>query len=521
LHAIDLLACAGLAMATSSAMLCRRLRAPLGADEGYLWYGVQQLRQGQWPHRDFKSYEPGRYLWCGLLSLIAGPGLRGLRIATHLFFALALTLALLAWRAHGAGWIELAFAAIALTALSQPQHKQFEHATMLAAWAAFACLWWWPSATTFACAAFAVGLALSIGFNLFLYAAAALVLMLGIGVGVGVFVPDPGALVALAGGGAIGLLPFLVACTSRGFTRQFYQRRVATVLARGQSNLGLPLPWPWRRPGSLHALDRPRQWAMQGVFLALWLLPPTALLLAMLAPARGTVLVPAAALGLFLVHHAASRADPAHITQSSAPACLLALQLCTGLPWLEAGVAFFALWLAWPLQRPRLDARMAPHAAGDLAIDTSPETLRLLQVAAQLAEGGGPSPLFLAPAYPVLYAWLGLRSPVYDTFALYPATIATQQAMIDGLTRAGVVAAIVSDAPVDGRDALRFSRTHPLVWSRLHEDFTIVHRAGLGVDVQVFVRHGVEPATEMAGSMATGLPATAAPRIDAMPAAAP
>jgi hypothetical protein len=509
-------------MATSSAMLCRRLHASLDADEGYLWYGVQQLRRGRWPHRDFKSYEPGRYLWCGLFSPIAGPGLRGIRIATHLFFAIGLTLALLAWRAHGAAWIDLAFAAIALTALSQPQHKQFEHATVLAIWAAFACLWWWPSATTLACAAFAVGLALSIGFNLFLYAAAALVLMLGIGAGLGVFAPDRSALVALAGGGGLGLLPFLVACTSRGFARQFYQRRVATVLARGQSNLGLPLPWPWRRPWSLRALDRPHQGAMQGMFLALWLLPPAALLLALLAPARGTALVPAAALGLFLVHHAASRADAAHITQSSVPACLIALQLCAGLPWLEVGVAAFALWLAWPLQRRRLGAGMAPHAAGDLAIDTSPQTRRLLQVAAQLAEGGGSSPLFLAPAYPGLYAWLGLRSPVYDTFALYPATTVTQQAMIEGLTSTAVVAAIVSDAPVDGREALRFSRTHPLVWSRLHEDFTVVPCAGLGLDVQVFLRRGgVDAATVSPDWLAAPPPATIASGIDAIAAAAP
>lgn len=31
--------------------------------------------------------------------------------------------------------------------------------------------------------------------------------------------------------------------------------------------------------------------------------------------------------------------------------------------------------------------------------------------------------------------------------------------------------ALVNDFPLDGRDDLRFSQTHPLVWSRLRADF--------------------------------------------------
>ena len=75
----ELAGCVLVSGLASLAMLALRLRAPLGADEGYLWFGVQQLLKGRLPHRDFRSYEPGRYLWSALWARLFGGGLRVLR----------------------------------------------------------------------------------------------------------------------------------------------------------------------------------------------------------------------------------------------------------------------------------------------------------------------------------------------------------------------------------------------------------------------------------------------------------
>ena len=104
------------------------MRGPLGADEGYLWYGVQQWLKGRMPHRDFRSYEPGRYVWSGAFARVFGDGLLALRVSTHLFFACALVAALVLLRRAGIDWWTVGAAAVALAVLSHPQHKQFEHA---------------------------------------------------------------------------------------------------------------------------------------------------------------------------------------------------------------------------------------------------------------------------------------------------------------------------------------------------------------------------------------------------------
>ena len=66
------------------------------ADEGFLWYGVQQTALGHVPVRDFQSYEPARYYWCVFWQKFFGQGLLGLRHAAWLFQALALSCGALA-----------------------------------------------------------------------------------------------------------------------------------------------------------------------------------------------------------------------------------------------------------------------------------------------------------------------------------------------------------------------------------------------------------------------------------------
>ncbi len=491
----DLLACALIAAVASVVMLSSRLHAPLGADEGYLWYGLQQLLGGRMPHRDFKSYEPGRYWWLGMFARGFGPGLRVLRYGTHAFFALCLAATLFSLRKLGLAWPIVACTGIALTALSHPQHKQFEHGAVLLAFATLQWAWAWPSPWSMASAAATVGLASLMGFNLLLYFAAALLVTVTASAWVGRPGVDATTFIALAAGGAAGLLPFCLLLLSPGFARNFHQRRIGSVLARGESNLSLPRPWPWRcAPLQLQGLDRAHRVALQWIFLALFVVPLVAIAAAVAWPVSHGSLLPAATLGVFLAHHAASRADPPHITQSLAPVCLIALLWSARVPWAAAGIAAASIWLTWPLQ-PRVQLRRSEGAVlrrdtDGLEVGFGGAEARLFDAATTLRAGNsGKHPwLFAAPAFPALYAWLAVDAPVYDTFALHPSAAHTQADMVDGIERCAVTAAIVSNAAIDGRDDLRFEHTHAIVWSHLHASFHAMARPDLGPDVMVFTR---------------------------------
>lgn len=514
----ELAGCVLVAGLLSLTMLCTRVRAPLGADEGYLWFGVQQVLRGRMPHRDFKSYEPGRYLWSAILARVFGPGLLVLRISTHLFFALGLLAALLVLRELGLDWVSVFFAGVVLSVWTHPQHKQFEHAWLLMAWAVDAHALLFPSAPTLLLASTTTGLALFFGFNLFLYLGGALLLALVVASATGLIAPDRPMLAAVVGGGLLGMLPFLLMLSSAGFARNFFRRRVSSVFARGSSNLPLPMPWPWRPlPSQLHGLGSARQRVFQWLFLAMFVLTAGALAMMMVSPGRFGPVAPgilaAAALGLFASHHAASRADPSHIAQAIGPFCLLTILLAKfATPASVIVIAACSLWTVWPLQalvdrRSRSDA-FCRKLVGGLQIDLPRDQARLFDTATAMCAGeeSNSRGFFAAPAYPALYASLFRDSPVYDTFCLYPADENSQQEMIEAIERAGVFAALVSDAAIDGREELRFSRTHPRVWAHLREKFHSVRLDGLGTDVLAFTASGDASTKRVQGPATCGLP---------------
>jgi hypothetical protein len=73
----------------------------------------------------------------------------------------------------------------------------------------------------------------------------------------------------------------------------------------------------------------------------------------------------------------------------------------------------------------------------------------------------------------------GRRSATYDTYCVYPASEREQQRMLRSIEDESVRLALVSDHPLDGRDDLRFSRTHPLVWTYLSAEFERLELPGL------------------------------------------
>ncbi|MEZ5437966.1 MAG: hypothetical protein R3F22_08020 [Lysobacteraceae bacterium] len=487
--------CMALALVAVVATLGLRARAALGADEGYLWFGVQQVLKGRLPHRDFKSYEPGRYLWSAPLTRFFGGRLLGVRVSSHLFFALALGLALMCLRGLGTAWPGVILAAVVLAAWSHPQHKQYEHGWLLLIWSAFALLVQTPGESTAFQAGLVVGLALFFGFNLALYASAALFVTVTLTAWLGLVPLEGNIPMALLLGTVIGVLPFALMLFSAGFARHFVDRRITSVLARGAANLSLSRPWPWRSANpAFQGVSPTRRSAFQWLFL-IQLLLPIGVLLAIVAGAWlddpvVAGMLSAASLGLFVFHHAASRADASHIAQSAAPVLLVPF-MCFPVA-MQLLLALLLLWLIAPFYRHRPRRAGSCPDAGSVgsdyhAIVGNPALLaEAVRLCADQPEGA--PCLFAAPTLPWLYAVLGRDAPVYDTFCVHPASAHLQEQMIGQLQASGAVFAMVSNARLDGRDDLRFTCTHPIVWDYLNQHFQLMVGHGLGEDIHVFRR---------------------------------
>ena len=101
-------------------------------DEGYLWYGVLGVLEGEVPFRDFQAYDPGRYTWCAWGSHLFGSGILGVRASVAAFQAIGLTFGVLVARrlvSHDA-W--LVVPAVILSGWMFPRHKAFEPALAMA-----------------------------------------------------------------------------------------------------------------------------------------------------------------------------------------------------------------------------------------------------------------------------------------------------------------------------------------------------------------------------------------------------
>jgi hypothetical protein len=492
-------ACWAIATAAAAALFRLRLLDPVVTDEGYLWYGSLRLLAGDVPHRDFRSYEPGRYVWCALPMAVLGRTLPVLRGAVHGFYLVGLAAALWSLRSAGLDWPSLVLAAVTLAAWAFPQHKLFEPGLFMLAFAAFSSYVTGPGPATAALAGAVLGLALVFGFNLFLYCGAALALLLGLAPGTA----SPPLLPWLSLAALVAALPLLVPfAASAGFRREFLDSRISRVLRRRVANLPLPMPWPWRPPVVQTRWLRPWRDKVVGVLFVLVLaLPWLSVLLAWLGrgpgPTRpGAAALVAASLGAFACHHAFSRADLPHLAQSIAPTLLLVFAAAARGPaptLVALSLAVGSLWLLAPLQ-PSTQRRFFPGAFIRRELPAGTVTLTLDQsklvdcLAALRPPVGSGGPVLAVPTLVWLYPMLGLESPVHDTYGVWAATPGEQARMIEEVERSGAEVAVIANAGFDGREDLRFSSTHPAVFRHVGENFDPVECGPLPADVHVYRR---------------------------------
>ena len=507
-----LLATALLALALAGALHLAERRVDWNpADEGYLWYGVVATAHGAVPLRDFRSYDPARYLWCAAWARLLGDGVLALRFATALFGAAGLFCGLRAARRAVQNPFALAAVGALLVLWMSPRHKMFESAIEMALVLAAVRLIEAPSPRRHLELGAAVGFAGFVGKNHGLYGVVAslgLILYLawqdrrGGGPAFDLQLVPPGApahgalrrrLGAWLAGLALGASPLAAMCAIPGFLRGYWKSCLFYVVHR-RTNVPYPVRWPW---GSYAGLSG---WALAerigaGASYVLW----PALCLAALALALSTrrerlaerhLAIGAGFVACLYLHHVFARADTFHLTQGSHPMLLALLGLPLALPparrrWGGAAVAALLLLLTTAVAFPQSEIYDRLTSGGDPPERFVPFTMRgdrlllharaahlyaaLLWRVGRTVPAG--EPIFIAPDWPGIYVLLGRTAPVWDILPTWPGTSGLDEELLAELRARRVRWALLAMYPLPPSEGESFDRDFPATYRYLAAEF--------------------------------------------------
>lgn len=475
-------------------------------DEGYLWYGAQRVVAGEVPIRDFMSYDIGRYYWsAAFMSLQENNGIVALRVATAAFQAIALVigLVLLARLQAKQSQLYLILATVTLVVWGSPPYRLFDISLPIMLIGALSFLIEHPSSRRYFLSGLVVGLVAVFGRNHGIYGVAgSLSIMCYLTVKCERGPSLIPAFTSWAMGVIVGYLPVLVfLAVVPGFALSFW-KGILFQFEIKTTNFPLPVPWPW----SVSFSDLPLMEAMRGALEGLFFIAIVAFGLLGIAwvirkkilntPASPT-LIAAVFMALPYAHYAYSRADIDHLSPGIPPFligifALLAIQPAK-IKWpiaaLLCGASLMLMlpthpgWYCYPEQCVEINV-----AADKLKVDpdTAEELSGLYKLAGQFAPGD--QTFIAAPFWPGAYAALGRKSPMWEIYALFPQSASFQQAEIERIKSANPGFAVIIDAPLDGRDELRFSNTHPLIDLYIRDNFEPLYDFSQDPALQIYSR---------------------------------
>jgi len=464
------------------------------AEEGYLWYGAIETASGQIPIRDFQSYDPGRYYWAASWMPLFGKGIISLRLSLAIFQTIGLTFGLLALRRVIRSWRVLFIAGLILLMWMIPRHKTFESSLAMASVYFAVCLVENPSLRQHFISGIFIGITAFFGRNHGLYnllAFSSLILFIRLRLQKTGLIKHTA---VWAGGILLGYSPMLIMMLMvPGFFDSFWDS-FALVLIRGSTNMALPVPWPWRFNYSRMTLLRAITLFTTGsFFLLLPLFHIFAVIYSLTSKKehlkKASLLTASGIVGIIYMHYAFARADVGHLAHGITPLLtgMLALPfvlninskkiLCsTGLIIISVMTFFSAGTQSW-----RYLKATAPGAF--IKSDIAGDDLWISRRDAQYIEAvkhinsrliSPEEGLLFVPWQPTMYPILRRKSPLRELWFLDLQTETRQKEMIEQLEQKNVNWIILNNFALDGRDELRFSNTHKLLWKYFQEHYDLI-----------------------------------------------
>ena len=451
-------------------------------DEGFLWYGVQQVMKGGVPLRDFMAYDPGRYYaLAALTSLWGNDSLLSLRWAIVILEMPALFGSL--WVIHRSGgrngpayWLA---ATLTLMVWMTPYYKMADYLACALLLVGLTELVRSSRPITYFLAGVCVGFAAVWGRNHGVYGlAGSLGVMVWLALGAEERPRVVRGLVLWALGVVVGFSPvLLMVALTPGFALAMWES-IRFIFVSGSTNIALPVPWPWEvSPGA--SLPVAIHWIVVGLlFMAVPLFAVTSVAWVSMRRLRGRPVPPTLVASAFLAvpytQYAFSRADSVHLALSILPflvGCLVLLAPVTSLTRSALTLALCAgsLWTMAPLQMAFSCARNGACVETRISGESfdiwsgSASAIRLLRKLARTYAPDG-RPFLAVPYWPGAYAVLDRASPIWEIYVLFPRSRRFQEAQIARIeaTKPGFI--VVDPMELDGRRSETFAATHPLVY---------------------------------------------------------
>lgn len=458
-------------------------------DEGFLWYGAQRVLRGEVPIRDFMAYDPGRYYWAAaFMALWRNNGIIASRAAVAIFQVMGLSVGLLliAGTVKKQRWAYLILSTVTLIAWMYPRHKLFDISLAIFLLGALTYLIEKPVGRRYFVAGLCVGLVAVFGRNHGVYGVVGslgvigwLILKRSDGVAsikcLGLWVTG-----VVAGYAPVLLMLLLVP----GFACEFWQSILFLFELKG-TNLPLPIPWPWLVDFSSMPIDILIRKVLIGLFfIGLLIFGMLSIIWVVTKKLRRETVSPAFVAASFLAlpyaHFAYSRSDVSHLAQGIFPMVIGILLLLsvqarrikwTLAPALCAASVFIMLVFqpGWQCRdRKCVDVKIS-NSTLQVDAETASNIKLLRGLAAKYAPHDGS---FLAvPFWPGAYALLERKSPIWEIYAIDPRSKTRQLEEIKQIKQANPGFALIIDLPLDGREALRFKNTHPLVNQYILDNF--------------------------------------------------
>lgn len=431
---------------------------------------------------------------------ILGDGIISLRLSVAVFQVIGLTCGLLALRQYIRSWKVMVVAGLVLLVWMIPRYKLFDCSlSMIAVFFALRLIKH-PSLRQHFISGVFVGLAAFFGRNHGLYnllAFGMLVLFIrfrlkkidllrsGLFMGCGVL---------------LGYSPMLVMMLMvPGFSGSFWIlfKQIAHM---GSTSPTLLVPWPWTFDYSMIGRDQATRAFCIGSFFVMlpltYALGITDVLVCRKDDVkRKSLLAASVFVCVTYMHHALARAEIQHLGEGIAPLliAIFALPYAFDRKTIPCAIGLALLLFATFHSAGKASPLYEKVASGPIGywkcdingdhlwlprgqIDQIREVKHIDAELVSPQEG-----LLIIPWSPCMYPILQRESPLWDIFLLIPENIPRQKEMIEELKEKKVNWVLLHDAPLDGMEERRLSRTHQVLWAYLIDNYKAygVERPGL------------------------------------------